>query len=82
MMGPVIDLHCHLLPGIDDGPADLGAALALGRALVAEGVTTVTATPHVSPAHPNTAATIAPAREAVVAALQREGVGLTVLGGA
>ena len=42
----LIDIHCHCLPGLDDGPADLTAALALCRMLVAEGVGTVAATPH------------------------------------
>src|SRR5437868_7119954 len=42
----MIDLHCHLLPGLDDGPATLDGSLALARALAAEGVTTVCATPH------------------------------------
>ncbi|HEX4807034.1 MAG TPA: CpsB/CapC family capsule biosynthesis tyrosine phosphatase [Conexibacter sp.] len=44
----MIDLHCHLLPGIDDGPADLGGTLAMARLHVDAGVTTVAATPHVS----------------------------------
>lgn len=45
----MIDIHCHLLPGIDDGPATLEAALALAKALVDDGVTHVVATPHVFP---------------------------------
>ena len=40
------DLHCHILPGIDDGPPDWTTALALARSLAAEGVTHVAATPH------------------------------------
>ncbi len=40
------DLHCHILPGIDDGPAGWSAAIDLARVLVAEGVTFVAATPH------------------------------------
>ncbi len=43
---PLIDLHCHLLPGLDDGPADLGQALALARQAAASGVTVIVATPH------------------------------------
>jgi len=43
----VIDLHCHLLPGIDDGPTTPAEALELGRRLVDEGVQTVVATPHI-----------------------------------
>lgn len=40
------DLHCHILPGIDDGPPDWSASLALAQTLVDEGVTHVAATPH------------------------------------
>lgn len=77
----VIDLHCHLLPGVDDGPGELAGSIALGRALAASGVTTVAATSHVHPDFPNTAATLAPARAAVVDALAREGVPLEVVQG-
>jgi protein-tyrosine phosphatase len=41
------DLHFHLLPGVDDGPADMAASLDLARAAVAEGTGTVVVTPHV-----------------------------------
>jgi protein-tyrosine phosphatase len=42
-----VDLHCHLLPGIDDGAATLGDALDHVRRLNAEGVRDVACTPHV-----------------------------------
>lgn len=42
-----VDLHCHLLPGIDDGAGTLEAALAHARRLQAEGVRDVACTPHV-----------------------------------
>jgi protein-tyrosine phosphatase len=45
----MIDLHCHILPGIDDGAADLGVAVAMARAFVADGVTVVACTPHILP---------------------------------
>ena len=48
----MIDTHCHLLPGLDDGPADEGEALGLARALVADGVRTVVCTPHLSARFP------------------------------
>ena len=67
MMGRVIDLHCHLLPGIDDGPSTTEEALALARAFLAEGITCVAATPHVSPNYPNTAAVVHDAWLALVA---------------
>jgi protein-tyrosine phosphatase len=40
------DLHFHLLPGVDDGPADLLESLELARGAVAEGTDAVVATPH------------------------------------
>lgn len=42
----MIDIHCHILPGIDDGPQQLQQAIELARAAVAEGITTLIATPH------------------------------------
>lgn len=42
----MIDVHCHCLPALDDGPATLAAAVLLCEALVADGVQTVVATPH------------------------------------
>jgi len=41
-----IDIHCHCLPAVDDGPRTLEESLALCRALVEDGVTNVIATPH------------------------------------
>jgi len=45
---PVVDLHTHVLPGIDDGPADLDGSRALADLAVASGTTTLVATPHVT----------------------------------
>jgi protein-tyrosine phosphatase len=42
----MIDLHCHILPGVDDGAAFLDEALALARFCVRDGITHVVATPH------------------------------------
>lgn len=42
----LVDLHCHCLPGLDDGPGTMDQALALCGALVADGITAVVATPH------------------------------------
>jgi len=41
-----IDIHCHCLPGIDDGPATISEAFMLCQALATEGVTKAVATPH------------------------------------
>jgi protein-tyrosine phosphatase len=42
----MLDLHCHILPGVDDGPATDAEALAVARFAVADGITHVVATPH------------------------------------
>jgi protein-tyrosine phosphatase len=46
-----IDIHCHLLPGLDDGPAKRSTSLAMARAAVADGREVVVATPHYWPDH-------------------------------
>jgi protein-tyrosine phosphatase len=48
----VIDLHTHVLPGVDDGPATLEESLSILRAAAADGVTRIVATPHVRDDYP------------------------------
>lgn len=55
----MIDLHSHVLPGIDDGAHTIDESVALARAAHAEGTHTIVATPHVSARYHNDAATIA-----------------------
>ena len=45
----MIDLHCHMLPGIDDGAGDVSVSLAMAKASVSQGITTVACTPHILP---------------------------------
>ncbi|HUM10365.1 MAG TPA: CpsB/CapC family capsule biosynthesis tyrosine phosphatase [Myxococcaceae bacterium] len=45
-MSGFVDLHCHLLPGVDDGARTLEDALEMARALVEVGVCTVAVSPH------------------------------------
>jgi len=42
----VIDVHTHILPGLDDGPGDMDSALELCRVAVVDGIHTMVATPH------------------------------------
>ena len=42
----MLDLHAHVLPGIDDGPADMAGAVEMARAAAADGVRVLAATPH------------------------------------
>ncbi len=41
-----VDIHCHLLPGIDDGAKSPEESLAMARMAVADGISTVIVTPH------------------------------------
>lgn len=79
----MIDLHCHILPGIDDGAADLAMSLAMARAFVAEGVTAVACTPHILPGlYMNSGPAIRAAVSALDDELRREAIPLTLLSGA
>jgi protein-tyrosine phosphatase len=42
----MIDLHHHILPGVDDGPATIEEAVAMGRQAAADGIEILVATPH------------------------------------
>ena len=50
----MIDLHSHVLHGLDDGAADLGEAVAICEAAAADGIETIAATPHVRHDYPTT----------------------------
>ena len=78
----MIDLHCHVLPGIDDGPKTAEGSLEIARAAAAAGVSTLLATPHVSSHYRNDAATIAAELERLAARLRAERVALELRGGA
>lgn len=68
-----VDLHLHLLPGVDDGPADEAASLEHAARMVAEGVHEATVTPHVAhPCFDLDPATIAERTRLLQAALDRE----------
>ncbi|MGH8437375.1 MAG: tyrosine-protein phosphatase [Pseudomonas sp.] len=75
----MIDLHNHLLPGIDDGAPDLEAALALARMAVQDGITHLVCTPHIHPGrYDNTPASIQAAQACFVTALKAENIPLKV----
>jgi protein-tyrosine phosphatase len=48
----MVDLHCHILPGIDDGARAMEDSLAMAEAAIAGGITHVVATPHASASFP------------------------------
>ena len=78
----MIDLHCHVLPGVDDGPETEAEALELCRRCVDEGVRTVVATPHVSSGYPTRAETIRTGVARLNERLAETGIELEVVPGA
>ncbi len=42
----MVDIHCHILPGLDDGPDSLETSVEMAEAAMADGITHVVATPH------------------------------------
>lgn len=79
----MIDLHCHVIPDLDDGPATIQDSLALCRAARAAGTNTIVATPHVNWDYPAVDATSIGAGVAGVnAALREASIELEVEAGA
>ena len=79
----MIDLHCHMLPGIDDGAPDREVALAMARCAVADGIKTVACTPHIYPGlYDNDKDGIGRAIEAFRQVLSEEGIELELTIGA
>jgi protein-tyrosine phosphatase len=78
----VIDLHCHLLSGIDDGPTSLDESVEFARSMTEQGVRTVVATPHVRSDHPGVVPIeLAPRCDELRARLGAAGIELEVLPG-
>src|SRR4051794_13053357 len=77
-----IDVHGHLLPGIDDGCRTFDESIACAQALVSAGYTHAFCTPHVWPQYPqNVVDQIAPRVAALQSKLEEAAVPLTVLPG-
>lgn len=75
----MIDIHSHILPGLDDGAQDWRDALNLARAAAAEGITTIVATPHhANGVYTNDASAVGSAVDEMNDRLAAEGISLTV----
>lgn len=73
----MIDLHCHLLPGIDDGAKTLEDAVAMCRMAVDDGITVAVATPHIHPGRwPNSKEVIRRSRDELKSELEKRGIPL------
>ncbi len=75
----MIDVHCHMLPGVDDGSKDLTTSLELAQAAVADGITHALMTPHhMNGQYTNHAADVIRMTDAFQAELEKRDIPLTV----
>ncbi len=77
----MIDLHTHVLPGLDDGAGTTADALELARAAVAAGIALVAGTPHVRHDYPTTPETMQAALAELQEAIAAAGLPLDIRGG-
>ncbi len=79
----MIDLHSHLLPGVDDGAPDLATSLAMARIAAADGIEVMACTPHIFPGlYENQGPAIRHAVAALQAHLDEAGIALRLTLGA
>ena len=82
MNPPFTDYHCHLLPGLDDGPSDLATSVEMARALAFFGFGTVHCTPHrITRCYQNEPAAILRATGELQWVLDGEGIALRLVPG-
>jgi protein-tyrosine phosphatase len=77
----VIDLHCHILPGLDDGPVNFDFSVAMARAAAENGIHVMVATPHIRDDYGVDPAVIEGLVERLNANLEEDGTQLLVLAG-
>lgn len=78
-----VDVHCHILPHIDDGPRDMATAIEMARVASASGVKAIVATPHLRRDFPKVRADEIGSRcQRLRDALANEGVPLEIIAGA
>lgn len=77
----MIDLHCHILPGIDDGSRDEDDSVAMARVAAADGIVAVCATPHIRHDHDVRIEEIADRVARLNRRFAEEGIALEVLRG-
>jgi protein-tyrosine phosphatase len=78
----VIDLHSHILAGIDDGPGSLAESIEIAQSAVADGITAIAATPHVRDDWPTEPELMEVRVEELRAELERAGIELDIRTGA
>lgn len=82
MIQAFVDIHCHILPGIDDGPPDWAESISMAEMAVDDGITTIIATPHQLGAFTdNTASRVLPLVEELQERINAADIPLRVLAG-
>ncbi|MEG7379493.1 tyrosine-protein phosphatase [Bacillus subtilis] len=78
----MIDIHCHILPGMDDGASVSADSIEMARAAVHQGIRTILATPHhKNGVYENEPAAVREAADQLNKRLIKENIPLTVLPG-
>ena len=77
----MIDLHCHILPGVDDGALDIRDSVGLARQAAGDGIEAICATPHIRHDHDVRIDEVAGWVESVNRRLRDEGIAVEVLQG-
>lgn len=77
----MIDLHCHILPGVDDGALDLDDSLGMARQAANDGIEAICATPHIRHDHDVRIEEVGNLVEGLNEHLRVAGVSVTVLQG-
>jgi protein-tyrosine phosphatase len=78
----MIDIHCHILPAIDDGPADLQETLEMLRIAAGDGITHIAATPHYRHGESPTAQDIREKIALVREEMAKSSIDIELMGGA
>jgi protein-tyrosine phosphatase len=78
----VVDIHCHILPGLDDGSPDMATSIAMARLAVAAGISTAIGTPHwIEDEHETDPTVVRQTARDLQAELNSRAIPLTVLPG-
>jgi protein-tyrosine phosphatase len=77
----VIDLHCHILPGLDDGPVNLDFSVSMARSAAAAGIQVMVATPHIRSDYEVDPGSLEERVAELNAAIEAEDIQLLVLAG-
>ncbi len=75
----MIDLHCHILPGVDDGPAELSDSVDMARQAADDGIEAICATPHIRHDHDVRIEEIAGRVEGLATELERQQIAMAVI---